>query len=56
MQLAALSLEDFQRYSKGSHPKARLNFCVCAAQARKMKNALLLFKANDLRTDVLAYG
>ncbi len=29
--LAAMSLEAFRRYGKGIDPKARLNFCDCAA-------------------------
>lgn len=54
MQLAALSLEAFRRYGKGIHPKARLNFCDCAAYAlAKAMNAPLLFKGNDFaETDV----
>jgi ribonuclease VapC len=56
MQLAALSLEAFRRYGKGIHPKARLNFCDCAAYAlAKAMNAPLLFKGNDFtETDVRA--
>ncbi|MGH6846316.1 MAG: type II toxin-antitoxin system VapC family toxin [Methylocella sp.] len=48
MQLAALSLEAFRRYGKGIDPKARLNFCDCAAYAlATAMNAPLLFKGND---------
>ena len=56
MQLAALSLEAFRRYGKGIDPKARLNFCDCAAYAlAKAMNAPLLFKGNDFTaTDVRA--
>jgi ribonuclease VapC len=56
MQLAALSLEAFRRYGKGIDPKARLNFCDCAAYAlAKAMNAPLLFKGNDFtETDVQA--
>ncbi len=56
MQLAALSLEAFRRYGKGIDPKARLNFCDCAAYAlAKAMNAPLLFKGNDFtETDVRA--
>jgi ribonuclease VapC len=58
VQLAALSLEAFRRYGKGIHPKARLNFCDCAAYAlAKAMNAPLLFKGNDFaETDVKACG
>jgi ribonuclease VapC len=57
MQLAALSIEAFRRYGKGIHPKARLNFCACAAYAlAKATNAPLLFKGGDFAaTGVRAY-
>jgi len=48
LHLAALALEAFRRYGKGINPKARLNFCDCAAYAlAKAMNAPLLFKGND---------
>jgi ribonuclease VapC len=55
MDLAAMSLEAFRRYGKGIDPKARLNFCDCAACAlAKAMNAPLLFKGGDfMETDVL---
>jgi ribonuclease VapC len=54
VNLAAMSLEAFRRYGKGIDPKARLNFCDCAAYAlAKGMNAPLLFKGNDFtETDV----
>ena len=55
VDLAAMALEAFRRYGKGIDPKARLNFCDCAAYAlAKAKNAPLLFKGNAFtETDVL---
>ena len=46
----------FQRFGKGIDPKARLNFCDCAAYAlAKAMDAPLLFKGNDFTaTDVRA--
>ncbi len=54
MRLAAFAVLAFQRYGKGVDPKARLNFCDCAAYAlAKDVNAPLLFKGNDfIHTDV----
>jgi ribonuclease VapC len=52
--LAALAVSAFQRYGKGLDPKARLNFCDCAAYAlARAMNAPLLFKGDDfIHTDV----
>jgi ribonuclease VapC len=54
LSLAALSLEAFRRYGKGIDPKARLNFCDCAAYAlAKAMDAPLLFKGDDFAaTDI----
>jgi ribonuclease VapC len=53
-QLAEFALAAFQRFGKGVDPKARLNFCDCAAYAlAKAMNAPLLFKGDDfVHTDV----
>ncbi len=53
-QLAAFAIAAFQRYGKGVDPKARLNFCDCAAYAlAKAMNAPLLFKGDDFTyTDI----
>ncbi len=55
LNLAALSLEAFRRYGKGIDPKARLNFCDCAAYAlAAAMNAPLLFKGADfVETDIV---
>jgi ribonuclease VapC len=55
-RLAHFAILAFQRYGKGIDPKARLNFCDCAAYAlAKALNAPLLFKGNDFAaTDVIA--
>ena len=54
-QLAHFAILAFQRYGKGIDPKARLNFCDCAAYAlAKTMSAPLLFKGNDfVATDVI---
>src|SRR3954470_1016858 len=54
IHLAAFALEAFRRFGKGIDPKARLNFCDCAAYAlAKTMNAPLLFKGDDFAaTDV----
>jgi ribonuclease VapC len=54
--LAAVSLEAFRRYGKGIDPKARLNYCDCAAYAlAKAMDAPLLFKGADFtETDLRA--
>jgi ribonuclease VapC len=56
IHLAAFALEAFRRFGKGVDPKARLNFCDCAAYAlAKTMNAPLLFKGDDFAaTDVQA--
>jgi ribonuclease VapC len=56
VHLAAFAVAAFQRFGKGIDPKARLNFCDCAAYAlAKAMNAPLLFKGNDFTaTDVRA--
>ena len=53
-RLAEMAISAFQRYGKGIDPKARLNFCDCAAYAlAKAMNAPLLFKGEDfIHTDV----
>lgn len=44
-------LAAFQRFGKGIDPKARLNFCDCAAYAlAKAMNAPLLYKGDDFTT------
>jgi ribonuclease VapC len=55
LHLASFALAAFQRYGKGIDPKARLNFCDCAAYAlAKAMNAPLLFKGDDFtHTDVI---
>jgi ribonuclease VapC len=52
--LAEMAILTFQRFGKGIDPKARLNFCDCAAYALAMTmNAPLLFKGDDfIHTDV----
>ena len=52
--LAAFAVAAFQRYGKGIDPKARLNFCDCAAYAlAKAVNASLLFRGDDFtHTDI----
>jgi ribonuclease VapC len=54
-QLAHFAVLAFQRYGKGIDPKARLNFCDCAAYAlAKGVNAPLLFKGDDFtHTDIV---
>ena len=56
VHLAAFAVAAFQRFGKGIHPKARLNFCDCAAYAlAKAMNAPLLYKGDDFTaTDVRA--
>ncbi len=56
VHLAAFAVAAFQRFGKGIHPKARLNFCDCAAYAlAKAMNARLLYKGDDFTaTDVRA--
>ena len=56
VHIAAFAVAAFQRYGKGIDPKARLNFCDCAAYAlAKIMNSPLLFKGNDFSaTDVRA--
>lgn len=53
-RLAEMAILAFQRFGKGIDPKARLNFCDCAAYAlAKTMNAALLFKGEDfIHTDV----
>ena len=52
--LAEAAVLAFQRFGKGIDPRARLNFCDCAAYAlAKGVGAPLLFKADDfVHTDV----
>jgi ribonuclease VapC len=54
VHLAAFAITAFQRYGKGFDPKARLNFCDCAAYAlAKAMNARLLYKGDDfVHTDL----
>ena len=54
LELAAMAVEAFRRYGKGIDPKARLNFCDCAAYAlAKGMRAPLLFKGDDfIHTDL----
>ena len=56
VHLAAFAVAAFQRFGKGIDPKARLNFCDCAAYAlAKAMNAPLLYKGDDFTaTDVRA--
>jgi ribonuclease VapC len=54
VDLAAGAVYAFQTYGKGIDPKARLNFCDCAAYAlAKSKDAALLYKGDDfVHTDI----
>jgi ribonuclease VapC len=51
---AGIAIAAFQIYGKGIDPRARLNFCDCAAYALAQSfEAPLLFKGNDfIHTDI----
>ena len=56
VHIAAFAMAAFQRFGKGIDPKARLNFCDCAAYAlAKAMDAPMLYKGNDFTaTDLRA--
>ena len=55
-QQSRLAFEAFQRFGKGVHPRAKLNFGDCISYAlAKSLNAPLLFKGDDFpHTDIVA--
>ncbi len=47
-ELARIAIAAFQRFGKGHHPRARLNFCDCSAYALAASlGAPLLYKGDD---------